>query len=291
MEMIEPYDSSAETLDEKQLKELLATTVTNLEPGPGYSLTLEGVPAGMRLHNSLEAFFGISLDQVEGANIELAYDETSAQMILKRLEYPVLGAPGKAILEHTELIGYVPHIKVRQRIFAKNKKVITYEGAATMLQEFGIDSIPQHDHAAYIQWKSELLAMTRGWQLSEELEVPIGFDGVTEQAVTLNNRESFSPNLLAMFKTQTFTESTIQYDAATESADHIDRVLVLHTDPADQLLQPYTQTYRTSTTPNLFGDPPVATQLSTIPVLLTTDICKSFNNSLQQIAAMRRDAA
>jgi hypothetical protein len=237
--------SPGEVYSERKLSELLEFATKDLQPGPGYKLDLEGVPASPLTHKELEAAFGASLDATRGANISLSYNDAAQQMVLQELSYPLQGIVGRARLHRTTTIGYTPSIELPNATFIPGRQIskqITYADGQRILAGFGIDEIPGYDPKAYKQWRADVLSKTRGWHLKERQEVPLGITADSVQSSTLVKEESLQllgQDRLETLRKQSLTRSIVILNDMDGINSHIDFTVEVEGDMTRMYKQVY----------------------------------------------------
>ncbi|MDN5275586.1 MAG: hypothetical protein JWN33_235 [Candidatus Saccharibacteria bacterium] len=291
-----------ETYSNRRLSETLEFATRNLQPGPGYHLTLEGVPASNLTRNELEAFFGSELNNDSGAKLELGYDELSKQLVLDKLSFPIRGVEGTAQLIRTDSIGYTPLIEIRGKTFRAASEAMDDETTSRMLTGFNIDTIPPQNTHAYTLWRAELLAQTRGWHLLERLDIPFALDAHAGQMATLMNEEALRPNSFEVIQKRSLTTSIILYpesfatflptstEVPTSYKSHVDVTLETVSGIDNKpVVRQYKQVYKTDPDAAVFGETIYDSRLEAFPI--TRDSYQSWLSNLQEIIAVRNAIA
>lgn len=280
---MKPVLSSGEIYSERKLTELLEFVTKDLQPGPGYKLTLEGLTADKLVHKELEAFFGASLDASAGAKVELGFNALTDQLVLQELAFPIKGTDGVAKLLRTDTIGYIPSIEMRQQPFRATSQFMSYEDGQKLLAGFGIFDIPSYDPIAYKEWRAELLSKTKGWHLVERLEVPLGVTDLAVQTTTLTNEQSFNALKSEVVRSRSFTRSIMMFNDNQETVDHTDSVIESSPGNVNEPVRIYTQTYTRSIDPFAMNTTST-TEPILKPIALDEDSYTDFSNALSEVA-------
>lgn len=251
--MTQPTVNPGETYSERKLGELLDIATSDLQPGPGYKLTLQGVHATVLQHKELEAFFGASLDFEQGATIELGYHPVAEQLVLEGLSYPISGTDGTAQLARTDLI-YVPIIEIQNQPFKTRGLSMSLEHGSGLLEGFGIGSIPSYDEERYSYWRDELLEKTKGWHLNETMTIPQAVTDDASQAVVLQHSAAYNHTDGATTESRSITRSITLFDSQTQSTSHIDVILSKDYEDYRDVVRAYKRTYRKVHSPIVIHD-------------------------------------
>lgn len=218
-----PLHNSPETYSEKSLHELLEFASKDLLPGPGYSLSLEGVLASGPTHRELEAYFNAELDASSGANIRLVYDAASAQLVIDSFAVDLKANQGTAQLLRTELSGYIPVVFNKSgKPFSDPKRTFSEENARMLLHGFGINDAPLTDPSEYRSWLSSLLAITQGWKITEHFEVPVALTNESAQSYVLINEQSFDRKTQSRVDTKKFKRNIVLFRDEDNSFSHVE---------------------------------------------------------------------
>lgn len=276
-----------ESYTQKQLTELLNLASENLIPSKGYSLRLEGVRSSASQHAGLEVFFGTYLDDEAGANLTLGYDETSNQLLLRELSYPMKDISGFVKLIHTETISYIPVIEIRNQLLKTPEEYLSHEDGNNLLVGFGIEDIPTSDKSTYAYWRSKVLSKTRGWHLKEELEIPLGLTLDSAQSVIIQNEEALNLKNKKMLQKKSFTRSIVLFDEESNATSHTEQTIESFLDKNEHTMPMYTRTYNKSRDPFVLNSEQIDTPtLKALP--LDHNSYHDFKNALEEAVATRQ---
>ncbi|MDB5179383.1 MAG: hypothetical protein JWN12_15 [Candidatus Saccharibacteria bacterium] len=272
---------TAETYSGKKLIELLAFATSDLEPGIGFKLQLEGVHAIPVMLKELEAYFDASLDEQRGANIVLGYDDLTQKMVLDEFSFPLKGIQGAAKLMRTETLGYVPLIQVRNKQFDSRQEFMDYDQSRVLLAGFGIEDFSTYGTERYADWRDTVVSKTSAWQVTEKIQIPIAFDETSAQSITLSRSETIDLANFKMIQHNTITRSIISFHE-DGSTDHSEMTLDSIKDLDQHDLPISLKTYRK--TPDILADEgKIVSHEHTQMLPLSHNNFTTFQNALQEI--------
>lgn len=281
---MKPLMELGEIYSERKLSELIEFATRDLQPGPGYQLRLEGVKPTALTHKELEAFFGATFDETQGASLDLIYNQDIEQMVLRELSFPLKGLDGRAQLLRTDTIGYIPVIEMRGNPFKSRSAYMSYDDGQRVLEGFGIPEIPSYDPLAYMHWRAGVLSKTQGWHLIERLEVPLAVSQNSVQTSTLINEETVTPDLLHVSQRRSLTRSIVLFDDTNSSTSHIDYTV----ESEEAALCMYKQTYQKSMHEYALNFEEV-TDSKLVPIGLNENSYHDFSNALLEVIHVRNN--
>lgn len=221
---MESLPNSAETYAGKKLSELLDYATNDLEPGAGFRLQLEGIQAVPVMHQELEAYFKAELDAKKGAQVVLAFDELTNEMVLSNFSYPLKDVEGSAQLIRTQTLGYVPVIEIRSKQFDSRQAAISFDQSKVLLAGFGIEDFSLFAPEQYKDWRDMLVTQSRAWQVTEKVEIPLAFDADSIQSTTLIRRSTMDLSRFEMIQHAAITRSIVRFHPEGQT-DHTDMTL------------------------------------------------------------------
>ena len=107
-----PSPEQSKPYAERKLVELLNHATDNLQPGPGYALSLEGIKVPPATLKYLEARLGLSLD-ANGASLSFSYGNGVDALHLDEMSHGIDGVDGLIRLKRINTYGYAPLIEKR----------------------------------------------------------------------------------------------------------------------------------------------------------------------------------
>ncbi|MBQ69710.1 hypothetical protein CL689_06590, partial [Candidatus Saccharibacteria bacterium] len=247
---------NGETYSERKLTELLQYATDDLEPGPGYSLRLEGVaPTRVALHE-LEARFGVEIDARQGASLQFSYSEEGDHLVLDSLFLDTKSADGKVGFSYTSL-GYVDVLMINGTDSAQDRQEMpSDETMLYYLSQFGIKDMPRCSDPQFKAWQAHLLGQTRAWHLVEKVEVPFAISDQSMQTTTLAHEVVVNEATSDIQSLRSMKNTIIQFHGDAGN-DHTESVLELSTDAAKQTLRHYLTSYNVKNDPFVLNGEPV----------------------------------
>jgi len=219
-----------ESYGEKKLTELLDYATSTLSPGPGYSLEVQGTKVPKLTIKEMGAFFGVSLDESAGADMNLVYDTSGSTFQLQKLTFKVEGGSGTASIIRTESIGLIPMIEMGQQVFRSRASYLSYEDGDNILKNIGADiKPPLTSPDEYATWRQGILAATHGWHLTEKVEIPTDIKSDYMSVTTISHEETLGLSsrgaVTTHIDTRRVASSTILFDDATNKTSRLSSVI------------------------------------------------------------------
>jgi len=276
-----------------RLKDLLEYATQDLQPGPGYELTLEGVQANTQTHKALEDFFQVGLSKEAGALMELGYNELTEQIILKSLIFPIAGIEGTARLLRTDTIGYIPVVEIRGQPFKTKASYMSHKDGGKVLRGFGVDNIPSYDPTAYRQWRGDVLSQTKGWHLVEKLDIPEAILDGAAQSTTLRSEEVIretDDRSIELIRKKSLIRSIVVFDDEAGTTQHTNHILEFTSDKEDSPVLLFKESYLRSPDPfiiNGVGSDAIS-QATMVRSHFDRNTFADFSNLLAEIIHTRR---
>lgn len=213
---------NGEIYSEKKLAELVEFATDDLELGVGYQLELEGVQTDTITYKELAAFFGVEMDDDEGATIRFSYDDLTNSLKLKQLILGTKGVSGKATFHSLSTGDYLPILTIADREYPHKDGPMSSHAMAASLQRFGIGAIPECNTPAFAAWQSEVLSTTKAWRINERTEIPVEFSETTTQSVILAHESVVKTDTLDIVSIRSIQQRMdIQIDTTTSRIEAI----------------------------------------------------------------------
>jgi len=234
---------------ERKLSEMLEYACSQIEPGHGYSLTVDGLKSSALVKHELEALFGAQLDDEKGATVSFGFDESTEALSVDAVSIPIFGIEGRAKIVRNKLndqIPYVHFVEVGEsnESFVPQKSIrLTQQRVDAILSGFSVEKAPPIQTPEYTLWRSELLSQSRGWYLSETQQITTAYSEDSHSAITISNNEFYSRGKVEQSKRVT-TSTTFLQDSFTDLTQHINATIELVNDMKDKKLRLFQQSYQ-----------------------------------------------
>lgn len=278
---------NGETYSERKLTELLEYATDDLEPGPGYSLRLEGVaPTRVALHE-LEARFGIEIDAEQGASIQFSYSEEGDHLVLESLFLSAKSVDGEAGFSYTSR-GYVDVLRIKGTDLAQDRqKAPDDETMLYYLSQFGIKDMPHCSDPQFKAWQAHLLGQTRAWHLVEQVEVPFAISDQSMQTTTLAHEVVVDEATSDIQSLRSMKNKIILFHGA-EGEDHSESVLELSTDAAKRTLRHYLTSFSIKNDPFVINSESVIESNRPQALPITAENFDELANDLREVIHQRQ---